>query len=68
MRMKTNSPQSPWVGTKFNDAAHGGEHQVVSVSRNRFGSLVLRACLCGKFGGWGTYADYTVEFVSANKI
>jgi hypothetical protein len=57
-----------YVGVKFNDAAHGGEHVVVGVEENRWGVKILRACKTGQFGGWGTYADYFIEFVDANRV
>jgi hypothetical protein len=64
--MKTENKN--YVGLKFSDAAHGGEHVVVSQSLNRFGSVVLRCCKTGTFGGWGTYADYTTDFVEKNQL
>lgn len=57
-----------YIGIKFNDANHGGEHVVIAQRLNRFDSVVLRCCKAGVFVGWGTYADYTVSFVEQNSL
>jgi hypothetical protein len=69
-----NSVSRPasYVGVLFNDAAHGGIHKVTSDWTSPYFGRKLRAYLdkpnVGWLAGWGTCANYSVEFVEANRV